>query len=1367
MNRDISGNGREVLEVGRVVPGDGRDVLEVGREILCAPLSRLGEFAAAAADLENRRGPISVHELGETQKAHFACALESATGQPVLMIAHNEYAAQKAYDDLRALYGQAALFFPAREIMLYDVEAKNYEIVFRRVRALDRLLRGDFRAAVMSVEAAAQFVPPPELFAEMTLELSVGGSLDMLAVGQRLVNMGYERVTTVEARGAFAIRGGILDVYPIDQEYAVRIELFDIEIDSIRLFDTETQRSIESAERVKILPARDILYRESDLPDIVARLETALETPNGAEVGSVSGAETGAALTVAADIEKFQTARYFAGIDRYLSFLCEDGATPLSYVGATGADPREAAEAARGTKAAPRPASALCTFLLDEPVRAFQKLESLSEEHENICAALIERGKLLPSARRVRLDFHELAQRIPAERRLATGSLHTSREAELLGPARKTYAITGKSAVSYQGNVELLKTDIRDRLRDRWTVILLTKSEIKGERLFDALNAENIPVRRCGGTVSPSSVSPAASAAHDAARHSAASPALPGFINIVSGNLANGFEYPKIKLLVICDTEFQSGARSAARRAKKPQPGAKIEYFTDLRVGDFVVHQSHGIGVFAGLEQLTAVDGAKRDFLKLRYKDGDFLYIPTNQLDLVQKYIGADAHAPRVNSLNGTEWAKAKKRVKESLKTLAAELILIYAKRREARGYAFSKDTVWQRQFEEQFPYTETDDQLRSIEEIKADMESARLMDRLLCGDVGFGKTEVAIRAVFKAVTDGKQAAFLVPTTVLAQQHYQTFLDRFRDFPISVDVLSRFRTAKEQRRITDALRAGKLDVIVGTHKLLNKSIGFKNLGLLVVDEEQRFGVNQKERIKVLKPDVDVLSLSATPIPRTLHMSMTKIRDISVLKDPPEERFPVQTFVMEYDEDVVREAILREVAREGQVFYLYNRVMGIDIKTMQLRSLLPEGVRIAFAHGQMADRELEDIMLAFVNRQYDVLVCTTIIESGLDMPNVNTIVVEDADRMGLAQLYQLRGRVGRSNRLAYAYITHRRDKIITEESEKRLQAIREFTELGSGFKIAMRDMEIRGIGNLLGVEQHGHMESVGYDMYCRLLDEAVRELEREGRANAAAATGASAAGVGGAVDGQVVSQPVGSPNDADAADGPTADEVGPVSLDIGVSAYIDGLYIEDESQRLEMYQKIAAVRSAEDAQDVTDEMIDRFSELPAEAENLIKLARIKVLAARCGIASVAEKNGHITMALAKNGKFSAERLSAVSQKYRRQVLFSAGVNPYIVYKPAAQAAPTAPAHIASAAAARLTPFSHITQTAPSHTTAAAARTAAALTASASAHTSAPARTMPTGVQPFAPSAAVHAAPSAAAHAAHGDILDTILRFLQDF
>ena len=690
---------------------------------------------------------------------------------------------------------------------------------------------------------------------------------------------------------------------------------------------------------------------------------------------------------------------------------------------------------------------------------------------------------------------------------------------------------------------------------------------------------------------------------------------------VESGHLQTGFVYKDEKLVIVSESDI---ATTRARHAKRKlhEKGKRISSFTDLKIGDYVVHQAHGIGVYNGIEQLM-VENVRKDYLKISYKDGGTLYIPTTSMDLIQKYIGSEGREPRVNKLGGVEWAKAKTKVKESLKVLADSLIRIQAERRNMKGHAFSMDTVWQGQFEEAFPYEETPDQLRCIEEIKRDMEADTIMDRLLCGDVGYGKTEVALRAVFKAVMDGKQAAFLVPTTVLASQHFENFRKRFSGFPVRVEMLSRFKTDSEQKNIIREVKSGRIDILVGTHMILSDSIKFKDLGLLVIDEEQRFGVEHKETIKARYPTVDILTLSATPIPRTLNMSLSGIRDISTLEDPPEHRYPVQTYVLESREDIIRDAIHRELARGGQVFYLFNRVSGIHSRMAQIQSLVPEA-QVGYAHGQMGERELERVIQSFIDKDFDVLVCTTIIESGIDMPNVNTIIVEDADRLGLAQLYQLRGRVGRSNRLAYAYLTYKRDKVLNEIAEKRLKAIKEFTEFGSGFKIAMRDLQIRGAGNLLGPEQHGHMESVGYDMYLKLLDETVTELKGEHVTNRAIDT----------------------------------------SVELKMSAYIDSKYISDEEQRIGMYRTISAVESPEEILDIQDELIDRYGDIPEETTTLIEIAYIKNIAARVGFVSIKEKDEGILFFFADQVGLPLEKIGELMGKWRGKLLFSAGKQPYL-------------------------------------------------------------------------------------------------------
>ena len=837
---------------------------------------------------------------------------------------------------------------------------------------------------------------------------------------------------------------------------------------------------------------------------------------------------------------------------------------------------------------------------MDEPARQRQRIENLLLEHGETCKSLLEKGVILPESQEMFFDADSILSKLDSRKTVSLSTFNSDSQASVVS---KIYNIASRQLGSFQGHVDLLFDSVRDWKASKSRVVILSGTRGRGERLCEALKEKGLDASY-GSNI--------------------ASPIQPGQVIITHGSLNKGFEYPALKLVIMSDKEA-FGQDRKAKKAGSKHKGSKINLFADLKIGDFVVHQAHGIGQYIGIEQLS-VEGVKRDYLKIRYNDSGFLYIPTNQLDLIQKYIGSEGKSPKLSKLGGTDWLKAKNKVKESLQELAGELIKIYAKRQTARGFQFSTDTVWQQQFEEQFPYEETDSQLKCIEEIKQDMESGKLMDRLLCGDVGFGKTEVAIRAIFKAAMDGKQAAYLVPTTVLAQQHYTNFLERMRDFPVKVDVLSRFRTAADQHRVLRELKAGSIDVLVGTHRLLQKDIQFKDLGLMVIDEEQRFGVGHKEVLKERKTDVHALTLTATPIPRTLHMSLVGIRDISILEDPPEERYPVQTYVMEYNQDVIRDAINRELSRKGQVFYLYNRVRTIELKAAEIQALVPEA-RVAVAHGQMEGRELEDIMYGFIKDEYDVLVCSTIIESGLDMPNVNTIIVEDADRMGLAQLYQLRGRVGRSNRLAYAYITYKKDKVVSEVAEKRLQAIREFTELGSGFKIAMRDMEIRGAGNLLGPEQHGHMESVGYDMYCRLLDEAVRELKGE----------------------------------------PARQDNEEISIDLNVSAYIDNSYIEVETQKIEMYKKIASIQDEQDAVDIEDELIDRYGDIPQPVRNLVAIAGIKAMARILGFSSVVEKNDAVIFQIANGRSINIEVIGKLAAKYKRQLLFNAGNSPYIMYR----------------------------------------------------------------------------------------------------
>lgn len=1148
------------------------------KQYLVDPLLEIKEYTDVLEDVKKGM-PATVTGPSESQKAHMACALCAHLGLKGIYIAYNEMQARKMFEDISFFFGREAVLFTSREIMLHDVEAKSYDSIYERIETLYRIVNDDYRFIVTSAEALCQKLIDKELFEESIISLASGERIDLSLFAQKLVAIGYERVSTVEGKSQFAVRGGIIDIFPVNSDAAIRIELFDDEIDSLRSFDTMTQRSLENLEKAVILPARELIYplhlRDTILERISHDLEEQIKKVG--DKNSKSQIERLEAK-IGADIERFRQEYYFAGMDRYIPYIIEKPFTITEYID-----------------------SGILTFV-DEPKRFRQRLDSLLMESNEMCRGFLENGQLLAGSFDIFFDYDYLWDRLnKGKNTLYFSALPHDEEQEV-----KTESITSKLLNSYQGHMEILTEDINHWKKSNARVVILSGTKSRGEMLIGTLRTKDIEavyVEELDRDIQP------------------------GEVVITHGILNRGFEYPGIGFVIVSGKELFGQDRKLRKYKSDKSKGQKISVFTDLNVGDYVVHQLHGIGKYIGIEQLV-VESIKKDYLKIQYNEGDYLYVPTNQLDLIQKYIGSEGKKPRLSKLGGTEWLKTRAKAKESLRELAQELIKLYAQREAAKGHSFGRDTVWQKQFEELFPYQETEDQLKCIEEIKKDMESPKPMDRLLCGDVGYGKTEVAMRAVFKAVMEGKQVAYLVPTTVLAQQQYSSFSERMKDFPVTVEVISRFRTQAEQKKIIKGVKTGSVDVLIGTHRLLQKDIFYKDLGLLVVDEEQRFGVTHKERIKSIKANIDVLTLTATPIPRTLHMSLVGIRDISTIEDPPEERYPVQTYVMEYNNGVIREAINREMSRGGQVFYLYNRVRSINIKAAEIQKLVPDA-RVATAHGQMNETELENIMFQFVNGEYDVLVCTTIIESGLDMPNVNTIIVEDADRMGLAQLYQLRGRVGRSSKLAYAYITYKKDKVLSEIAEKRLQAIKEFTEFGSGFKIAMRDLQIRGAGNLLGPQQHGHIDSVGYDMYCRLLAEAVNELRGM----------------------------------------PATEEEVEISIDINVSAYIDNDYISDENQKIDMYKKIASINDEQDVLDAEDELMDRYGEIPQPVSDLLKIAYIKSLSKACGFSSIQEKNDVVIFQYAENGNINFEGLGRLMDKYRRKLLFTASSRPYITFKTA--------------------------------------------------------------------------------------------------
>ena len=1112
---------------------------------------------------------IAIDGLSDTQRHHMFYSLVSKAQKKAVYVSANDLQARKAYKNFQSLFGDGVIYFSPREKMLYDVEAKSHEQSYQRIECLNRLLSDDYTIAIFSCESLLDLYMPADEFRNGFLYLKTGNSIKLGEVISKLIDMGYEREQQVEGRGQFAVRGGILDVFPIQLQKPVRIELFDIEIDSIRVFETDSQRSVDTLEYIDIYPAREFMVSKENAGEIVKRVNNELKD-------MVSGMRDKAVIDslntrFTEYIDKLKNAENFPGIDKFIPYFYEKTHHIFEYINVHN------------------------LILMEDIARLKQRLGNVLEEHNRQCEILFEKGMLLPRSYSMYLEPDELPERLEKYQTVYMNSLG---EAEPMTYIKRRYLLRGQNIEPYHGQFPQMKKEIREWLSKGYLVTVLATSEQRRDGLKKLFEEEDIRVI----TEYPKEHIPCVVLKH--------------------GSLENGFVYPEIKWVVVCESDIgESKKRKVSPQFKESR---KINVFTDLKVGDFVVHQTHGIGLYTGIESLV-VEKVKKEYLKIEYRDGGFLYIPTTQIDLIQKYIGVEGKTPKVNKLGGSEWTKAKKKVKESLKELAIELIRLEAERNAKKGFEYSSDTVWQKQFEEMFEWDETNDQLRCTEEIKKDMESPQIMDRLLCGDVGYGKTEVALRAVFKAAMDGKQSAFLVPTTVLASQHFETFKKRFGSFPVTVDMLSRFRTDSEARKIIKELKTGRIDVVIGTHKLFNKEIKFKDLGLLVIDEEQRFGVGHKEKIKSLYPQVDILTLSATPIPRTLHMSLTGIRDISTIEEPPEQRYPVQTYVLEYRDDIIEDAVIRELAREGQVFYLFNRVKGIQARASRLQEMFPQA-KVGYAHGQMSERQLERIILSFINKEFDILVCTTIIESGIDMPNVNTIIVEDADRLGLAQLYQLRGRVGRSNRLAYAYLTYRKDKVLNEVAEKRLKAIREFTEFGSGFKIAMRDLQIRGAGNLLGPQQHGHMEAVGYDTYVKLLEETIKELK-----------------------------------------GLKVREENEVFIEFMLDAYLDSNYIQDEQSRLDMYKTIAAIETEDEAMDVCDELIDRYGEIPKETSNLIEIALVKSLAGSCGFNMVRQKDDTIMLFISDQTALPLSLLSELIQGNKGRLMFSAGKTPYLSLK----------------------------------------------------------------------------------------------------
>ncbi len=1144
-------------------------------ETLLAPLQEINAYNSVRDCMKKKKFPLHISGCMDSQRTHFIYGLSQGISWKVI-VTQNEIKARELMEEYR-MFDREVLYFPAKDVIFYSADVHGSAITVERLKVIEALLTKKEATVVTTMDAGMENLPALSVYEKFLSEVAEGDTLDLEKISIQLTNMGYRRQSQVEIPGDFSIRGGILDLFPITADCPFRIELWGDEVDTIRSFDAESQRSIERVERLVIFPASEFIVTKEEIQDAFQRMkadqkklvERFRKEKNHEGTNRINE-------TIALLKEEFETYESRAGLESYLPYFSIQTGSLFDYFDREGT-----------------------VFFIDEPVRCLEKMLAVEEEFRESMEGRLEKGYILPKQMEVLYPVEVVSAMIQGRQSIYLTMLDTLPKQI---SAKEAYNLQIQPVGSYNKHFELLAEDIKKWRKNGYCILLLSGSRTRAERLAKDLEEYDVPAFY---------------------KEKPELKLTQGQVMASYGFLHKGFAYATAKFVVVTEGDI-FGAKARARKSRqKKYSGKSIQSFNELSVGDYVVHEDHGLGIYRGIEKIR-VDMVTKDYIKIEYGDGGNLYVPVSGLDVLQKYAGQDAKKPKLHKLNSQDWKKTKSRVKGAVQEIAKELVLLYAKRQQLQGFQFSKDTVWQHEFEELFPFEETQDQLRAIEETKHDMESNKIMDRLICGDVGYGKTEIAIRAAFKAVNDGKQVAFLVPTTILAQQHYNTLIERLGDFPVTVEMLSRFRTSAQQKKAIEKLKKGQVDIVVGTHRLLSKDVEFKNLGLLVVDEEQRFGVTHKEKIKQMKGNVDVLTLSATPIPRTLHMSLIGIRDMSVLEEPPVDRLPIQTFVMEHNSEVIREAINRELARSGQIYYVYNRVNHIDEVALDISRLVPDAT-VEFAHGQMKERELENIMMSFISGEIDVLVATTIIETGLDIANVNTIIIDNADQMGLSQLYQLRGRIGRSNRTSFAFLMYKRNKMLKEIAEKRLAAIREYTELGSGIKVAMRDLEIRGAGNLLGAAQSGHMEAVGYDLYCKMLNDAVRRLKGE-----------------------------------------TTQEEFETAIDLQVDAYIPATYIPSEFQKLDMYKRIAGIEKIEEYKDLQEELTDRFGDIPAAAENLLRIALLKSDAHRAGMTQVIQKENGIRFYLHSSVFIDSTKATKMLQEYQGKMKYVQDEEPYFCY-----------------------------------------------------------------------------------------------------
>ena len=1131
-------------------------------ETLLAPLREMGEFEEIEKALYQDGGIVSLSGCMESQKLHMVYGLSSKFRNR-LIVTYSDLRVKELAED-EQFYDRNVICYPSKDLIFYQADIHGNQLVKERMKCLRRILEGKPVTVITTFSSLMAPQVPLEVFKEHVITIDGKSQVEENRLAIQLVEMGYEKTAQVENPGQFSIRGGIVDIFDLTEENPYRIELWGDEIESIRSFDVMSQRSVEKLSSVTIYPATEMILSAEQIKTGMDRIEKEAKEFEKKLRAEFHTEEAHRVSThwkeLREQIFEFQN---MVNLDAYIKYFYEHTASFLELFD-----------------------FAKTAVFVDEPSRVVEHAKAVELEFRESMIHRVEKGYILPGQMELLCSMEETATKLRKAHVAFVSALETKNElsGKLLKPAKKL-DVTVRSISSYNNSFEALIHDLKRYKKNGYRILLLSGSRTRAKRLALDLQNEGL----------------SAFYTEDPDRE-----ILNGEIMTYYGRVRKGFEYPLLKFAVISETDI-FGNEKKKKKKKKTYEGRKINDFNELSIGDYVVHENHGLGIYRGIEKVE-VEKIVKDYIKIEYRDGGCLYVLATGLDVIQKYASADAKKPKLNKLGTQEWVKTKSKVREATGEVAKDLVALYAARQQKNGYAYGKDTVWQKEFEELFPFEETEDQLSAIDATKKDMESTKIMDRLVCGDVGYGKTEIAIRAAFKAVQEGKQVVYLVPTTILAQQHYNTFVQRMKDFPVRVDLLSRFRTTAEQKKTITDLKKGFVDIVIGTHRVLSKDVEYKDLGLLIIDEEQRFGVTHKEKIKKMKENIDVLTLTATPIPRTLHMSLIGIRDMSVLEEAPNDRVPIQTYVMEYNEEMVREAIVRELSRNGQVYYVYNRVNNIADVAASIQNLVPEA-NVAFAHGQMQERELERIMYDFINHEIDVLVSTTIIETGLDISNVNTMIIHDSDNMGLSQLYQLRGRVGRSNRTAYAFLMYKKDKMLKEVAEKRLAAIREFTDLGSGFKIAMRDLEIRGAGNILGSSQHGHMQAVGYDLYCKMLNEAVKTLK-------------------------------GIPTKEDFI----------TTVELEADAFIPPSYIVNEVQKLDIYKRIAGIENQNECDDMKEELLDRFGTVPLAVENLLRIAMIRVAAHRLFITEIKGKNGEIVFTLKPDADIRAENIPLVLQEY---------------------------------------------------------------------------------------------------------------------